>query len=212
MPRRPPGRPPYPDVLTPAEWRTVEAVRHGLSNRAIAARDGVSVEAVKFHVASARAKLGLGDRRALRRYAGVARDSALARQETAMTAPPALGPLGQIARHVADVAAATAWYRDVLGLTHLYSFGELAFFDMGGVRLFLSRGGAAPAGESILYFRVDDIRAAHAGLAARGVEFVSAPHRIHRHADGTEEWLAFFNDPEGRPLALISQVRPAAER
>jgi methylmalonyl-CoA/ethylmalonyl-CoA epimerase len=30
---------------------------------------------------------------------------------------------------------------------------------------------------------------------------------IHRHADGTEEWMAFFSDPEGRPLALMSQVK-----
>ena len=32
---------------------------------------------------------------------------------------------------------------------------------------------------------------------------------IHRHADGTEEWMAFFSDPDGRPLALMSQVKPA---
>lgn len=27
------------------------------------------------------------------------------------------------------------------------------------------------------------------------------------HADGTEEWMAFFKDPEGRPLAIVSQVQ-----
>lgn len=32
---------------------------------------------------------------------------------------------------------------------------------------------------------------------------------IHRHADGTEEWMAFFNDPEGRPLAIMSQASAA---
>jgi hypothetical protein len=31
---------------------------------------------------------------------------------------------------------------------------------------------------------------------------------IHRHGDGTEEWLAPFSDPEGRPLALMAQVKP----
>ena len=31
------GRPPHDDQLTPAEWRVVEAVRHGLSNPEIAA-------------------------------------------------------------------------------------------------------------------------------------------------------------------------------
>jgi len=30
---------------------------------------------------------------------------------------------------------------------------------------------------------------------------------VHRHGDGTEEWMAFFNDPDGRPLAIMSQVK-----
>ena len=29
---------------------------------------------------------------------------------------------------------------------------------------------------------------------------------IHRHDDGTEEWMAFFADPFGNTLALMSQV------
>ena len=31
--------------------------------------------------------------------------------------------------------------------------------------------------------------------------------QIDRHADGTEEWMAHFHDPEGRPLAIMSQVK-----
>ena len=123
-----------------------------------------------------------------------------------MQAPLALGPIGQIARTVKDIAAARAWYGDVLGLTHLYSFGNLAFFDCGGVRLFLSEGEGSPS-ESILYFRVPDIRAAHQAMSARGVAFTHAPHMIHRHDDGTEEWMAFLADNEGRPLAIMAQVR-----
>jgi methylmalonyl-CoA/ethylmalonyl-CoA epimerase len=30
---------------------------------------------------------------------------------------------------------------------------------------------------------------------------------IHRHADGTEEWMAFFKDPEGRPMAIMAQAK-----
>jgi methylmalonyl-CoA/ethylmalonyl-CoA epimerase len=30
---------------------------------------------------------------------------------------------------------------------------------------------------------------------------------IHRHADGTEEWMAFFEDPDTRPMALMCQKR-----
>lgn len=60
--------------------------------------------------------------------------------------------------------------------------------------------------ESILYFRVEDILAAHKRLEEKGVEFIAAPHMIHRHEDGTEEWMAFFNGPDARPLALLSSV------
>jgi DNA-binding CsgD family transcriptional regulator/catechol 2,3-dioxygenase-like lactoylglutathione lyase family enzyme len=203
MPR---GRPPSPDQLTPAEWRVVDAVRHGMSNPQIAARRGFSINAVKFHVSNALAKLGLTSRNQLRQWPGVARASALASGKTNMTEDLSLGPIGQISRRVTDIATARQWYGEVLGLKHLYSFGDLAFFDCGGTRLYLQQGEAGP--ESILYFRVSDIRAAHQMLSARGVVFAGAPHMIHRHDDGTEEWMAFFNDPDGRPLAMMAQVKP----
>jgi len=120
-----------------------------------------------------------------------------------------LGPIGQISRSVRDINQAESWYRDVLRLPHLYTFGKLAFFDCGGTRLFLSENENSGA-ESILYLRVADIVAAHRELQSRGVVFADAPHMIHKHGDGTEEWMAFFNDPEGRPLAIMSQVKPKA--
>lgn len=62
----------------------------------------------------------------------------------------------------------------------------------------------------MIYLRVADIQQAHQELRAKGVEFLNAPHLIHRHADGVEEWMAFFKDPEGRPLAIMSQVAPSS--
>jgi DNA-binding CsgD family transcriptional regulator/catechol 2,3-dioxygenase-like lactoylglutathione lyase family enzyme len=205
---RPRGRPRHDDLLTPAEWRVVHAVRHGLSNAQIARRRGISLDAVKFHIRNAVEKLGLDGRQALKGWRGAPRGSALARHRATETAPMTqkLGPIGQISRTVRDIDAARAWYGDVLGLAHLYSFDKLAFFDCGGTRLYL-QAADAPGPESILYLRVADIVAAHAELTARGVEFLGAPHMVHRHADGTEEWMAFFKDPEGRPLALMSQLR-----
>jgi catechol 2,3-dioxygenase-like lactoylglutathione lyase family enzyme len=122
-----------------------------------------------------------------------------------MTGDMALGSIGQVSRTVADLAVSTAFYGETLGLPHLYTFGDLAFFDCGGTRLYLQQGEAAA--ESVLYFRVADIHAAARELGGKGVEFVSAPHMIHRHADGSEEWMAFFNDPDGRPLALMARSR-----
>jgi catechol 2,3-dioxygenase-like lactoylglutathione lyase family enzyme len=120
-----------------------------------------------------------------------------------------LGPVGQIGRVVGDVARSAEWYGTVLGLPHLYTYGELAFFDCGGTRLMLTRpeaGDTATGDPSVLYFRVDDIRAAHAELVSRGVEFVDEPHMIFRHPSGVEEWMAFFTDPDGHLLAIMAQV------
>lgn len=119
-----------------------------------------------------------------------------------------LGPIGQISRSVEDIGAAEVFWREVVGVPHLFTFGKLAFFDCGGTRLMLSAEGGPGVGASLLYFRVADIVAAHAEMLERGAQFIGAPHMIHRHEDGTEEWMAFFNDNEGRPLAIMSQKRP----
>lgn len=128
--------------------------------------------------------------------------------------------IAQIARTVADIEAARTWFVEVAGLTHLYSFGKMAFFDCAGLRLMLSepepvatqskRSRTVATHESILYFRVADIHAAHISLTERGAVFINAPHLVHRHADGTEEWMAFFQDNQARPLALVAQVAPPA--
>jgi hypothetical protein len=58
---------------------------------------------------------------------------------------------------------------------------------------------------------VPDIRSAHAQLLKRGADFESPPHLVHRHADGMEEWMAFFRDNDGRLLSIMCQVKaPAA--
>jgi DNA-binding CsgD family transcriptional regulator/catechol 2,3-dioxygenase-like lactoylglutathione lyase family enzyme len=200
------GRPPHEDLLTPAEWRTVHAVKHGMTSRQIAERRGISIDAVKFHVANALSKLGLANRKELRRWHIAPRDSAL--KEKSMTTTMNLGPIAQIARTVRDIKQTEDWYRNVLGLPHLYTFGKLAFFDCGGTRLMLSQEADPQASESILYMRVSDIAGAHELLKSRGVEFINAPHMVHKHADGTEEWLAMFKDDEGRPLGIMAQARP----
>jgi len=206
--RAPRGRPPYPDVLTPAEWRTVHAVQHGMTNRQIASLRGISLEAVKYHVANAIAKVGVANRKALRQWFRAPENSALNREENAVNAPLQLGPIGQISRSVRDIRESEAWYSNVLGIPHLYTFGNLAFFDLGGTRLFLTQEHGVNEHESVLYLRVPDIRKAHDELKSRGVEFLGAPHMIHKHADGMEEWMAFFKDPEGRTLSIMSQVKP----
>lgn len=121
-----------------------------------------------------------------------------------------LGAIGQVSLPVGDVAEAERFYGETLGLPHLYTHGDLAFFDAGGTRLFLTAERQEAPRASVLYFRVEDIEAAHAALERAGVTFAGAPHMIFQHADGLEEWMAFFEDPFGNLLALMSQVRSGA--
>src|SRR5690606_6126224 len=102
-PSRKRGRPPHPDVLTPAEWRVVHAVRHGMSNREIAAFRGISVDAVKFHVENAVGKLGLRGRSELRLWQGAPVESAIYGRKVTMSSLFALGPVGQISREVSNL-------------------------------------------------------------------------------------------------------------
>ncbi|HET9212237.1 MAG TPA: VOC family protein [Thermoanaerobaculia bacterium] len=117
--------------------------------------------------------------------------------------------LGQIAVVVKDLDRAVAFYRDTLGMRFLFQAPpKLAFFDCGGVRLLLD----VPEEEefkhpaSILYYKVEDIKATWTALRGRGVDFRDEPHMVARMPDH-ELWMTFFRDTEGNTLALMSEVR-----
>jgi len=115
--------------------------------------------------------------------------------------------IGQIAIVCADVARAKAFYKDSLGVRHLFDAGpSLSFFDCGGTRLMLSRAEGEAAGTSVLYFFVTDIEAKKRELAGKGVTFVGEPHMIAKMPDH-ELWLAEFRDSEGNVMALMEERR-----
>ena len=122
--------------------------------------------------------------------------------------PGPLTSLGQISIRVHDVDRAVAFYRDLLGLEFLFDAGPLAFLMCGDVRLMLTKpeSDAFDHPSSTLYFRVDDIGAARAKLAERGVEFEDEPHLIARMPDH-ELWMTFFRDPDRNLHGLMSEVR-----
>ena len=64
------GRPPHPDVLTPAEWRVLQEIREGRTNPEIAERLDLSRNTVKTHVSSMLSKLDLRDRDELAAWRG----------------------------------------------------------------------------------------------------------------------------------------------
>jgi methylmalonyl-CoA/ethylmalonyl-CoA epimerase len=116
--------------------------------------------------------------------------------------------IGQIALHVTDADCAEAFYRDTLGLTSLYRFGELVFFDCGGVRLMLE-GGHAPALSGFaccVHYRAENIAARFAAMKAKGASFDDEPHLIARMPDH-ELWMVCFKDPDGNQLALMEERR-----
>jgi predicted enzyme related to lactoylglutathione lyase len=123
-----------------------------------------------------------------------------------------LATIEQIAVNAHDVERATAFYRDKLGMKHLFSAPPgLAFFDCGGIRLMLSLP-AKPEFDhpsSIIYFNVADIQLAYATLSERGVNFEEKPNFV---ADmGTYDlWIGSFRDSEDNLLALMSHVPKAS--
>jgi methylmalonyl-CoA/ethylmalonyl-CoA epimerase len=116
--------------------------------------------------------------------------------------------IGQIALHVTDADRAEAFYRETLGLTRLYRFGQLVFFDCGGVRLMLDGGHAATLSSftCCVYFRVENIAARVSEMKVMGASFDDEPHLIARMPDH-ELWMTFFKDPDGNQLALMEERR-----
>ena len=118
-----------------------------------------------------------------------------------------LSEIGQISGNVHDFDRAVAFYKDTLGIKHLFTVpGRMAFFDCGVVRLML----AIPERpdldhpSSILYFKVPDIEQAHEGLVSRKVHFETKPMLVAPMATH-DLWLAEFRDSENNVLALMCE-------
>jgi len=121
--------------------------------------------------------------------------------------------LVQVAQRAEDLARATAFYTELLGIEPSATFDPpgLVFFDLGGTRLLIEQG----APRALIYLRVGDIEATVRRLRERGVRIDTDPHVIFGHDDdvlgpaGTDEWMAFIEDSEGNLVGLVEQ-RPRA--
>ena len=122
---------------------------------------------------------------------------------------PELAALGQIGLTVDDLAAAVPFYRDRLGLKHLFDAPPaMSFFRCGSVRLMLSQPERPEADRfsAAIYFKVEDIQAARDALVGRGVTFEAEPKMLARMPDH-ELWMAFFRDPSRNLLGLMCEKR-----
>ena len=105
----------------------------------------------------------------------------------------ALNTIEQIHISVTDIDESVTFYRDVLGMKFLFQVPgrDMAFFDCGGVRLYL---GIPERPEfkstAIIYYRVDDIQQVWKSWMGKGVNAVSRPHMISRMEDH-KLWMGF---------------------
>lgn len=118
-----------------------------------------------------------------------------------------LSTIGQISIMVKDLARATAFYRDTLGVRLLFEVPGMAFFDAGGVRLMLGKAEKPEFDHppSILYYKVADIGGAHERLESRGVRVEHEPRLVAPMPDH-DLWLSFYQDSEDNYFALMSEV------
>jgi methylmalonyl-CoA/ethylmalonyl-CoA epimerase len=131
-----------------------------------------------------------------------------------MKAQLSLDRIGQIAVNVHDLDRATAFYKDKLGMKHLFSVPpKMAFFDCGGIRLMLATPERPDLDHpsSILYFKVEDIEATHETLVGRGVHFETGPMLV-APMETHDLWLAEFRDSENNVLALMAEKPKARGR
>jgi predicted enzyme related to lactoylglutathione lyase len=120
--------------------------------------------------------------------------------------------LAQISYPVSDVDRAVGFFEGKLGLTlALRPHPGMALIDLGGTMLLMEKADDVSKA-SVLYLGCDDVGAATAELARRGVEIVSQPHRITEQP-AYDLWMSFVHDPDSRLVALHMQApkgwRPA---
>ena len=125
----------------------------------------------------------------------------------------ALSRIKQVALPVSDIGEATRFYRDTLGMRHLFDAPPaLSFFDCGGVQLML----AGPEGQgkdgdhqhAVLFYDVSDIKATHAQIKSSGAKSLEEPRVIAR-MNGREIWISSVSDGQGNVVSLMSDVPEA---
>ncbi|HMF90674.1 MAG TPA: VOC family protein [Candidatus Angelobacter sp.] len=103
---------------------------------------------------------------------------------------------------VRDLAQSVAFYKDKLGLKVIMQEPGLALLQAGAVMLGLNpgmgRGVPQLAGATEVVFQVDNVRAAHQALTAKGITFVSEPHAVT-----PTSWAAHFRDVDGHLLSVF---------
>jgi predicted enzyme related to lactoylglutathione lyase len=124
-----------------------------------------------------------------------------------------LSRIKQIALPVREITEATRFYRDTLGMRHLFDAPPaLSFFDCGGVQLMLAgpdaQGKDGEEQHAVLFYDVSDIKSVHGKIKSSGAKSLEEPHVIAR-MNGREIWISSFSDGQGNVVSLMSDVAEA---
>jgi methylmalonyl-CoA/ethylmalonyl-CoA epimerase len=114
--------------------------------------------------------------------------------------------VGQIGIPVKEIERAITFYQDQLGLPLLFNTESMAFFECSGMRLMLTlpEKEEFASSSSVIYFEVEDIKAAYEELKHKGISFIGEPHVVAKMG-AIETWMAFFKDSEDNTHALMSE-------
>jgi methylmalonyl-CoA/ethylmalonyl-CoA epimerase len=118
------------------------------------------------------------------------------------------GRFEQIALTVTDLDEALNFYREQLGLRLMFQANDMLFFDVGGVRLMIALDKERPTRgrpTSIVYFHVDDFKAALSRLDASGAKQIGALETVRSTSAGSLQ-LQQFEDEDGNMLAIMGFV------
>jgi methylmalonyl-CoA/ethylmalonyl-CoA epimerase len=124
-----------------------------------------------------------------------------------------LSRIKQIAIPVHSLDNAKAFYRDTLGMRHLFDAPPaLSFFDCGGVQLMLAgpeaQGKDGDQQHAVLFYDVSDIKKTHARIKSSGAKSLEEPRLITR-MNGREIWISSVSDGQGNVVGLMSDVPEA---
>jgi catechol 2,3-dioxygenase-like lactoylglutathione lyase family enzyme len=114
----------------------------------------------------------------------------------------------------ADAAAATTFYRDVLGFRFVKDDGFALVFDANGTMIRIVKAKAhVPAQGTVLGWEVEDMHAAIRELTARGVKFEQFGLAFMKQdemgvwdAPGGDQ-VAWFKDPDGNTLSISKHLK-----
>ena len=121
-----------------------------------------------------------------------------------------VGDLYQIAISTRNLDESVEFYQEKLGLHLIRKFDapvQLAFFDLGGVRLMIEHG----EGDSVFYLQVSDLEEVLNSMRRFDVHIETESHPVysdtegHFGSPGETEWMAFVKDPSGNLVGLVER-------